>query len=50
MNYNNQFIVQKAYMVGDMTHTSTYVRNYANNAWTVWSEISTTSVVSTNTE
>ena len=50
MNYNNQFIVQKAYMVGDMTHTSTYVRNYANNAWSVWSEISTTSVVSTNTE
>ena len=50
MNYNNQFIVQKAYMVGDMAHTSTYVRNYANNAWSVWSEISTTSVVSTNTE
>ena len=23
MNYNNQFIVQKAYMVGDMTHTLT---------------------------
>ena len=42
MNYNNQFIVQKAYMVGDMTHTSTHVRNYANNAWSAWSEISTT--------
>lgn len=42
MNYNNQFIVQKAYMVGDMTHTSTYVRNYANNAWSNWTEISTT--------
>ena len=42
MNYNNQFIVQKAYMVGDMTHTSAYVRNYANNAWSNWTEISTT--------
>ena len=50
MNYNDQFIVQKAYTIGDATHTSVYVRNYANNAWSVWSEISTTSVVSTNTE
>ena len=47
MNYNNQFIVQKAYMVGDMTHTLTYVRNYANNAWSNWTEISTTAVSTT---
>ena len=47
INYNNQFIVQKAYMVGDMTHTLTYVRNYANNAWSNWTEISTTAAVST---
>ena len=50
MNYNNQFIVQKAYMVGDMTHTSTYVRNYANNVWSGWSEIPTTPINSINTE
>ena len=47
MNYNNQFIVQKAYMVGDTTHTLTYVRNYANNAWSNWTEISTTAVSTT---
>ena len=47
MNYNNQFIVQKAYMVGDMTHTLTYVRNYANNAWSNWTEISTAAVSTT---
>lgn len=41
MNYNDQFIVQKAYTIGDATHTSTYVRNYANNTWSDWSEIST---------
>ena len=41
MNYNDQFMVQKAYTIGDATHTLTYVRNYANNTWSVWSEIST---------
>ena len=50
MNYNNQFIVQKAYMIGDAARTPMHVRNYANNAWSNWSEISTTSVVSTSTE
>lgn len=50
MNYNNQLIVQKAYTMGDTARTITYVRNYANNAWSNWTEIPTTSVVSTNTE
>ena len=47
INYNDQFIVQKAYAIGDATHTPTYVRNYANNAWSNWSEISTTAISTT---
>ena len=47
MNYNDQFIVQKAYTIGDATYTSTYVRNYANNTWSDWSEISTTATPTT---
>ena len=50
MNYNNQFIVQKAYVMGDTTRTITYIRNYANNVWSGWSEISTMPINSTNTE
>ena len=47
MNYNDQFIVQKAYIIGDATRTPMYVRNYANNAWSNWSEISTTAISTT---
>ena len=47
MNYNDQFIVQKAYTIGDATRTPMYVRNYANNAWSNWSEISTTAISTT---
>ena len=47
MNYNNQLIVQKAYTMGDTARTITYVRNYANNAWSNWTEISTTAVSTT---
>ena len=47
MNYNNQLIVQKAYTMGDTARTITYVRNYANNAWSNWTEISTTAISST---
>ena len=50
MNYNNQLIVQKAYTMGDTARTITYVRNYANNAWSNWTEISTTPINSINTE
>ena len=44
MNYNNQFIVQKAHMVGDAARTSSYIRNYANDVWSKWKEISTTPI------
>ena len=47
MNYNNQFIVQKAHMVGDAARTSSYIRNYANDVWSEWKEISTTPIKST---
>ena len=47
MNYNDQFIVQKAYIIGDATRTPMYVRNYANNAWSNWTEISTTAISTT---
>ena len=47
MNYNNQFIVQKAHMIGDVARTSSHIRNYANNAWSDWKEISTTPIKST---
>ena len=47
MNYNNQLIVQKAYTMGDTARTITYVRNYANNAWSNWTEISTTAISTT---
>ena len=50
MNYNNQLIVQKAYTMGDTARTITYVRNYANNAWSNWTEISTAAINSINTE
>ena len=50
MNYNNQLIVQKVYTMGDTARTITYVRNYANNAWSNWTEISTTPINSINTE
>ena len=41
MNYNGQFIVQKAYMMGDTIRTITYIRNYANGAWSDWTEMYT---------
>lgn len=47
INYNNQLIVQKAYTMGDTARTITYVRNYANNAWSNWTEISTTATSTT---
>ena len=46
-NYNNQFIVQKAHTIGNTAHTVSYIRNYANNAWSDWKEISTTPIKST---
>ena len=45
-NYNNQFIVQKAHTIGNTAHTVSYIRNYANNAWSEWEEISTTPIKS----
>lgn len=41
MNYNNQFIVQKAHVMGDTSTTVSYIRNYANGAWSDWTEIYT---------
>ena len=46
-NYNNQFIVQKAHTIGNTAHTVSYIRNYANNVWSDWEEISTTPIKST---
>lgn len=43
-NYNNQFIVQKAHTIGNTAHTVPYIRNYANNAWSDWEQISTTPI------
>ena len=41
MNYNGQFIVQKAHTIGDTSTTVSYIRNYANNAWSGWTEMYT---------
>ena len=41
MNYNGQFIVQKAHAIGDTSTTVSYIRNYANNAWSGWTEMYT---------
>ena len=46
MNFNNQFIVQKAHVVGGTT-TVSYIRNYVNDVWSEWKEISTTPIKST---
>ena len=46
-NFNNQFIVQKAHGIGNPTNTVSYIRNYANNVWSDWNEISTTPIKST---
>ena len=36
-NYNNgQFIIQTAYVIGNITSTVTYIRNYANSTWSNW--------------
>ena len=43
-NYNNQFIVQKAHNIGSPTNTVSYIRNYANDVWSEWKEISTTPI------
>ena len=48
MNFNNnQFIVQKAHALGNTADTVSYIRNYANNVWSEWKEISTTPIKST---
>ena len=47
MNFNNQFIVQKAHNIGSPTNTVSYIRNYANDVWSEWKEISTTPIKST---
>ena len=44
MNFNNQFIVQKAHAIGNTAGTDSYIRNYANNVWSDWKEISTTPI------
>ena len=41
MNFDNQFIVQKAHAIGDTSTTVSYIRNYANGAWSDWTEIYT---------
>ena len=46
-NFNNQFIVQKAHTIGNPTNTMSYIRNYANDVWSEWKEISTTPIKST---
>ena len=47
-NYNNnQFIVQKAHTLGNTAVTVSYIRNYANDVWSEWEEISTTPIKST---
>ena len=45
-NFNNQFIVQKAHAIGDTAVTVSYIRNYANDVWSDWKEISTTPIKS----
>ena len=44
MNFDNQFIVQKAHNIGGPTNTMSYIRNYANDVWSEWKEISTTPI------
>lgn len=41
MNFDNQFIVQKAHIIGGTSTTVSYIRNYANNAWSDWTEMYT---------
>ena len=41
VNFDNQFIVQKAHAIGDAANTVSYIRNYVNNAWSDWTEIYT---------
>lgn len=41
MNFDNQYIVQKAHEIGDTANTVSHIRNYANNAWSDWTEIYT---------
>lgn len=41
VNFDNQFIVQKAHAIGDTSTTVSYIRNYANGAWSDWTEIYT---------
>ena len=43
-NFNNQFIVQKTHNIGSSTNTMSYIRNYANDVWSEWKEISTTPI------
>lgn len=40
-NFDNQFIVQKAHAIGNTANTVSYIRNYANGAWSDWTEIYT---------
>ena len=42
-NFNNYFIVQKAHVIGSQTNAS-YIRNYANDVWSDWKEISVTPI------
>ncbi len=39
VNFDNQFIVQKAHAIGNTSTTVSYIRNYANNAWSDWKNI-----------
>ena len=39
VNFDNQFIVQKAHAIGNTANTVSYIRNYANGAWSDWTEI-----------
>lgn len=41
-NFSNYFIVQKAHVIGNTPNTISYIRNYANDAWSDWTEIYTT--------
>ena len=41
VNFDNQFIVQKAHAIGNTANTVSYIRNYANGAWSDWTEMYT---------
>ena len=41
VNFDNQFIVQKAHAIGNTANTVSYIRNYVNNAWSDWTEMYT---------